>query len=89
MAPTGGCVPVVERVGSSLSHSREDPVVESVAPSFGEDDLLGETVGAFSPSRADPAIENAAPRSFGRDDLLGETVGAFSLSRTDPAGGKR
>ena len=68
----GGCVLVVERVGSSQTHSRADPVAGNFAPrSFGRDDLLRETVGAFSLSRADPAGENAAPQSLGGEGFVG------------------
>ena len=41
-----------------LHPARADPGVGNVTPqSFGEDDLLGETVGASSHFRADPVVE--------------------------------
>ena len=41
-------------------------------------------MGALYPFRADPVVENVAPKSTGGDGLLGEAVGALSHYVTDP-----
>ena len=60
-------MPVVERVGSSHSNSRADPVARNVAPqSFERDGLSGGTVRTLPQPYADPGVGDEVSRSFER-----------------------